>query len=214
MDWMGTGEGGLVGEGSFHGRLLRDVLMAGVGILAAIIVFILPHMNEPKKNEEESSRSRGNVRVEVWWPDEMDVDIDLWSQGPGDTPVGYSNKTGRLFSLVRDDLGFYNDMSGHNYEVSFTRGYPDGDYIINIHWYSNNSSESEVPVKCLVTARKEDTQNSKTPPEKVIQRTMLLTNVGHEATVVIFKVRGGEIVDIDSTTNTHIRAIEYDEFGN
>jgi hypothetical protein len=213
MDWMGSGEGGLVGEGTLHGRLLRDILMGAVGMLAATVIFILPHMNEPKKEEQDSARSRGNVRVEIWWPDEMDVDIDLWSQAPGDDPVGYSNKTGRVFNLVRDDLGFYNDLSGHNYEVSFTRGYPDGDYIVNVHWYSNNGNEAEIPVKALITVRKDDSQNSKSAPTKVLQRTLILTRVGHEVTVVIFKVRDQEIVDIITNKTEFIRAFEADGIG-
>ena len=39
------------------------------------------------------------------WPPELDSDVDLWVQAPGDVPVGYSNKGGAVFNLLRDDLG-------------------------------------------------------------------------------------------------------------
>jgi len=31
--------------------------------------------------------------------------VDLWVQAPGDVPVGYSNKSGGVLNLLRDDLG-------------------------------------------------------------------------------------------------------------
>ena len=40
--------------------------------------------------------------------------FDLWVQAPGDVPVGYSNKSGGVFNLLRDDLGKAKDMTDGN----------------------------------------------------------------------------------------------------
>ena len=40
--------------------------------------------------------------------------FDLWVQAPGDLPIGYSNKSGGVFNLLRDDLGKAKDMTDGN----------------------------------------------------------------------------------------------------
>jgi hypothetical protein len=40
--------------------------------------------------------------------------FDLGVQAPGDVPVGYSNKSGGVFNLLRDDLGKVMDMTDGN----------------------------------------------------------------------------------------------------
>ena len=57
--------------------------------------------------------------IEARWPDAVDADVDLWVQAPGDVPVGYSNKGGAIFNLLRDDLGTRADATGINYEISY-----------------------------------------------------------------------------------------------
>ena len=52
----------------------------------------------------------------------MDADVDLWVQAPGDISVGYSNKGSAVFNLLRDDLGKRVDVTGLNYETSYSRG--------------------------------------------------------------------------------------------
>jgi hypothetical protein len=76
------------------------------------------------------------------WPDAADTDVDLWVQGPGDVPVGYSNKGGRLFNLLRDDLGLQSDAAKINYESSFSRGIVEGEYVINVHLYKSKYTVS------------------------------------------------------------------------
>ena len=65
----------------------------------------------------------------------MNADVDLWVQGPGDIPVGYSNKGGALFNLLRDDLGKTLDLSSINHESAYSRGNQAGEYVINAHAY-------------------------------------------------------------------------------
>lgn len=191
MDWIGGGDNGFE---SPSGRLLRDAIMASLGIMAAVVVFLLPHINEPKENEAEA-RSRGNVRVEIYWPNEINADVDLWSKAPGDNPVGYSNKNGRVFNLVRDDLGTYSDISGQNFEVSFSRGIPDGDWTINIHLYRNESGNPPVPVTIILTIQENDTVNAKGSPAKILHKTEQLTAIGQELTLVRFSTHNKKLVD-------------------
>jgi hypothetical protein len=49
--------------------------------------------------------------------------VDLWVQAPGDVPVGYSNESGVIFNLVRDDLGKGSDPNSMNYEIAYGRGH-------------------------------------------------------------------------------------------
>ena len=80
--------------------------------------------------------------VEANWPPELDSDVDLWVQAPGDVPVGYSNKGGAVFNLLRDDLGQQLDLSGLNYETAYSRGIVPGEYTVNLHLYRNRAATS------------------------------------------------------------------------
>ena len=210
LDWIG-GHGSITGERTIN-TLFRDVLLVAVGALAAVLLIILFLVNPPKQDNAEDSRSRGNMRVEVYWPPEINADVDLWSKAPGDNPVGYSNLNGRVFNLVRDDLGTHADLSGVNYEVSFTRGIPPGEYIINLHWYSNSQGAARIPVKVLITLKKDDGANSKESPTKVLTKTVLLTMVGREITVIRFTVDNdmNPIADSFSTIYKPIRSFDDD----
>jgi len=201
MNWIGSN------EGTIWGTLFRDLLTISVGMFILLLAILIFHLATSQSNSE-NERDRGNVRVEIMWPDEMDVDIDLWVQAPGDVPVGYSNLNGVVFNLVRDDLGHYNDLTSMNYEVAHSRGLPDtGEWTINIHWFSNRSHESRVPVTLLLTIKKNDGTKSKESPIKVINTTVTLIRVGQERTVIRFKLDGnGDVItDSISRLNKYIR---------
>lgn len=186
LDWLG-GNGSEVGERTTS-TLFRDVTLAAVGVLAAVLIMIIFFINPPKEHDNEKSRQRGNIRVEILWPDDMNVDIDLWTQAPGDVPVGYSNKGGIVFNLVRDDLGHHADLTGINYEISYSRGIPKGEYVVNIHWFGNSQGATSVPVRVMITIRKNDKSGSKSGPEKILTSNVKLTRVGQELTVARFKL--------------------------
>jgi len=70
-----------------------------------------------------------------WEPGPLDV--DLWVTGPGqDIATGYSHKAGKLWSLLRDDLGTANDDSPINQENAFARETPAGEWVVNVHGFS------------------------------------------------------------------------------
>lgn len=209
MNWIGSD------NEKTWGTLFRDVIMASLGLFILLLAILIFHLASKNDNSEQD-RSRGNVRVEIMWPDDLDVDIDLWVKAPGDVPVGYSNLNGQVFNLVRDDLGHYNDLTNMNYEVAFSRGLPDyGEWVVNVHWYSNRMGVSSIPVTVLVTIKK--TGEHKGAPIKVLNTTVTLIRVGQEKTVVRFKLDGNGDVDKRSISriNKYIRAIEdsMDDFG-
>ena len=105
--------------------LFRDVIMLALAGFVTLVLLIIPHIN-PKAVAEEAAKSPGNLTVELRWPDDINADVDLWVEAPGDVPVGYSNKGGRVFNLLRDDLGDTADLTGLNYEFRYSRGVPEG----------------------------------------------------------------------------------------
>ena len=121
--------------------------------------------------------------VEVTWPDEIDSDVDLWVQAPGDIPVGYSNKGGVIFNLLRDDLGKRVDATGLNYEVSYARGILAGEYTVNVHLYRNPASILPIPVT-VVTSVKSGARRAR----QLLASQIELAREGEELTVYRFKL--------------------------
>ena len=146
-------------EGDPSGTIFRDVIMLALAGFIVIVLLLLPHINPPTKKALDETTPPGNIIVEIQWPDELDVDIDLWVQAPGDVPVGYSNKGGVVFNLLRDDLGHFGDPLTINYENAYTRGVIPGEYTINLHVYRNNSKVYPVPVTVKVSKKLDKTAN-------------------------------------------------------
>ena len=115
--------------------LFRDVLSLALLGFLAVIVLLLPHIAPEGVKNISDAPAPGNVVIEITWPDDMDADVDLWVQAPGDVAVGYSNKGGAIFNLLRDDLGKTMDLSSINHESAYTRGLRGGEYVVNAHAY-------------------------------------------------------------------------------
>lgn len=175
----------------------RDLQSAIIGMTVALIALLVILMSQDqKKANEETDKNTGNIRVEILWPNEMDVDIDLWCKAPGDIPVGYSNKGGLVFNLVRDDLGLIMDTTGMNYEVMFARGNPPGEYICNVHWYSNTAKVPRVPVRMIITYRRDD--KARLQADQVIDTTVNLLRVGEEVTMARWTLNAERLLMKDS----------------
>lgn len=163
-----------------------------IGLLP-IIVLILPFINPPEPTKVEAPLP-GRIIVEIFWDPELPADIDLWVKAPGDIPVGYSNKGGKIFNLLRDDLGHVNDVSNINHEISYSRGRPPGEYIINIHAFSLKGSK--VPIKVLIVISIAISETSGIT--RILKKTVNLTYEGHQITVFRFIL--GEHGRIDPKT--------------
>ncbi|HYZ26433.1 MAG TPA: hypothetical protein VE597_05965, partial [Geminicoccaceae bacterium] len=173
------------------GTVFRDVIMLALAGFVAIVLLLLPHLNPPGEAAKENTQPPGNVIVEVRWPDELDSDVDLWVEAPGDAPVGYSNKGGVIFNLLRDDLGKRADATGMNYEVSYSRGIPAGEYTVNVHLYRNTAGVFPIPVT-VVTSVKKSTKES---ARQLLASHIELSREGEELTVYRFRLsEDGDLV--------------------
>lgn len=163
--------------------VFRDVIMLALAGFITVVLLLLPHINPPG-TAEDSDQSPGNVIVELRWPDEMDVDVDLWVEAPGDRPVGYSNKGGAVFNLLRDDLGHVTDLTGLNYEFAYSRGVPSGAYTINVHLYRNRDNVYPIPVTVVVSVKKSIQASAK----PILSTNVVLGREGEEITAVRFRL--------------------------
>ena len=170
-------------EDGEDGTVFRDIILLALLGFVTIVILLLPHLNPPTK-VTDSTPQPGNIVVELHWPNEMNTDVDLWVQAPGDVPVGYSNKGGSVFNLLRDDLGHLNDTSELNYEIAFSRGAPAGEYTVNLHLYSNTDKSTFIPAQVVVGVKKSDDA----PVQIIAKESVELVYIGQELTVLRFSL--------------------------
>ena len=163
--------------------LFRDVIMLALAGFVTLVMLLLPHIN-PRAVAEETSKSPGNLTVELRWPDDINADVDLWVEAPGDIPVGYSNKGGQVFNLLRDDLGDTADLTGLNYEFTYSRGVPEGEYAVNVHLYRNPADIYPIPTTIVVSLKKPGYKSAK----QILVSKLDLTHQGEESTVFRFNL--------------------------
>lgn len=162
--------------------IFRDFLFSGLARVVFLVVLMIPLINLVKKQETTMVNSPGTVMVELRWPDESKSDVDLWIKAPGERPVGYSNKAGVHFNLLRDDLGYDKDPMKMNYENAYSRGIPEGEIVVNLHLYDKND---DGPIHCTVVV---STQVAKFPTKVIAKKEVDLTFDGEELTVFRFKL--------------------------
>jgi hypothetical protein len=176
-------------DGESGDTVFRDVILLALLGFVAVVLILLPHLHPPVQAKE--APPPGNVVIEINWPSEIDADVDLWIEAPGDRPVGYSNKGGRVFNLLRDDLGQFRDLTDVNYEVAYSRGIVEGEYTINLHLYRNKSGVVPVPVTMVASVKRTNGANLK----RLTSAKVTLGYTGEEITVVRFALnKAGEIV--------------------
>lgn len=163
--------------------VFRDVIMLALAGFVTLVMLLLPHIN-PEAKAEDTDKAPGNMIVELRWPDELNVDVDLWVEAPGDKAVGYTHKGGEVFDLLRDDLGVSSDLTGLNYEFAYSRGAPAGDYTVNVHLYRNKERIYPVPVTVSVSLKTPTSKNTK----QILATQLDLQKIGQEFTVFRFKL--------------------------
>ncbi len=163
--------------------VFRDVIFLALAGFVAMVLLLLPHLNPPA-TADEGTPAPGNVIVEISWPDQIDADIDLWVEAPGDIAVGYSNKGGLIFNLLRDDLGGQADVTQINYEVSYSRGVPAGEYTVNVHLYRDMSGQLPLPVNFSVCVK----SKPKVAAKLILTTNLQLQHQGKELTAFRFSL--------------------------
>jgi len=164
-----------------------DTALLMLGGFILMTVLMLSVVNPPAKSAETAGeKSPGNVIIEAQWGDKLDADVDLWVEAPGDKPVGYSNKSGRVFNLLRDDLGKTQDITDLNYEIAYSRGMPAGEYVANVHMYRGIGVTYPIDVK-VVASVKDDPQGE---AKQIVATTVQLRHENDQVTAFRFTLDG------------------------
>jgi hypothetical protein len=169
-----------------------DTALLMLGGFILMTVLMLSVVNPPAKSAETpGEQSPGNIIVEAQWADALDADVDLWVAAPGDRPVGYSNKSGTVFNLLRDDLGKVQDITDYNYEVAYSRGMPAGEYVANVHMYRGINVTYPIEVKLVATLK----TNPNEAAHRLITTTVQLRHENDQVTAFRFQLdKNGSMV--------------------
>ena len=157
--------------------VFRDMTMLALSGFVIIVLLLLPWLNIVAQ-DEATKEPAGSVIVEVLWPDDRDVDVDLWVKSPDDAAVGFSNMAGYYFNLLRDDRGTQFDTTPINYEISYSRGIAAGEYQANLHLYATDGGPP-INAKVIISVVEPD-QRARTA---IIKKDVILKKFNEEITV-------------------------------
>ena len=172
------------GDDDTGATVFRDMTLLALAGVVAIVLLLLPWLNPRGAEETSTAPPAGGVIVELFWPDDLDADVDLWVQAPGDGPVGFSSMAGLYFNLLRDDLGSAQDATPLNYEIAYTRGISPGEHVANIHLYRAAPERATVPVTIAISA----VRPGRRARERILTRDYLLIAEDQEITAARFAV--------------------------
>ncbi len=181
-------------------RLFLDVILGAFGLFLVLLVITLIWINDPTDPANET-KIPGSLAIELFWPDKIPVDIDMWVRAPEATPVGYSRKSGTIFNLLRDDLGTLGDIAPANVEHVFSRGITPGDYVVNAHFYKDNRADKGPILLTLIVTLKHDGSN----PIKVHTNKIPIDRQNIEMTLVRFTIKKDGSFDYDSINRVPIK---------
>jgi hypothetical protein len=162
---------------------LLFALVAGFMAMACMAVVA-------KTTPQDPGTQIGNLTVEMQWPAGSESDIDLWVQPPGDRPIGYSRKTGKVCDLIRDDLGATHDLASRAMEMVACRTASPGEYVVNVYAYTFRD-HAAIPVRLFVRHQRAGENTI----EPLLTQTTTLDHNGQEVTVARFTLdRAGQLV--------------------
>jgi len=164
--------------------IFRDVLLS---MLLGMVALVLLANFDPQ-SDKDLVTPPGNLIVSITWKPGND-DVDLWLTAPGEPKsVGYSNKDGKIWNLLRDDTGFQGvNQIDINYENAFSRGMPDGEYIVNIHGY-------RISAPLTVNFELALNQGGGAAMQILVSQSILLDEPGKELTAIRFTMKDGKVV--------------------
>ncbi len=177
-------------EDETSGTVFRDVILLALIGFVAMVIMLLPHIKTTTE-EAQDHKAPGNVIVEMHWPTDLPYDVDLWVKAPGQQPVGFWNQGGRVFNLLRDDLGGEGDATKENYEISYSRGISAGEYVVNVHMYGHLPTGVTIPVTIVVSVRQKfDTTR------QILKTVVELYRRNQEETAYSFRLtKEGDLID-------------------
>jgi hypothetical protein len=185
-------------EDDTSGTVFRDVILLALIGFVAMVIMLLPHIKTTTE-EAQDHKAPGNVIVEMHWPTDLPYDVDLWVQAPGQQPVGFWNQGGRVFNLLRDDLGGEGDATKENYEISYSRGISAGEYVVNVHMYGHLPSGVTIPVTIVVSVRQKFDST-----RQILKTVVQLYKRNQEETAYSFRLtKEGDLIDGSVSTLRH-----------
>ena len=156
--------------------IFRDLLCNMLLGVVGVALLILHWINDPTRADEHAPP--GEVQIVTCW--QGDADVDTWSLAPGDAPVGYQRRAGKVFSLMRDDVGSEGRPTEPNCEIVIARSLPAGQWVVNAHLFSSRI-EPPVAVQFQVVRK---TNGTTTVLREGVKE---LRSVGEERTIVRFR---------------------------
>lgn len=181
---------------------LQKFMIAFMILALMSLPFVQPIQKKVVEEKKEAVKSAGDMMIEIHWPDKLDIDIDLWAKSPDDErPVGYSNRAGKTFNLLRDDRGKKDDTTERNFEMFYARGLPAGEYIVNVHYFLSHEREQtpeEIPVDIIISTKAVDPFGGPDHMKQILVRKVVLRTSGEETTVVRFVIKEDGELDKDS----------------
>ena len=154
--------------------------------LILLIFLIMPH--NPSASQESNGCGANGFITEISWPNDWYTDVDMLIRSPDDSVVYFGRKDGVTINLLRDDLGLPEDLSKVNYELSCSRGTPDGEYIFNVHLYRNYERKYPVPVGMVIR------QHLNGRDTVVFEELINLEHVNDEVTAIRLIIKDNKIV--------------------
>jgi hypothetical protein len=168
----------LFGAALMHSILARDTYLNLLMVVLLLLVILIRMLNPI--TEDAKANPPGNLGVCITWA-QGNADIDLWNLAPGEPrAVGYSRKSGKVFDLLRDDLGLVPDATDANFECAYTRGIVPGEHIANVHCYRCPTLPQIVHVEVTVTT------GANSPMRTLVTTDVTLTKQGQELTAIRF----------------------------
>lgn len=185
--------------------LFRVYSLLVISFFTIVFTVMIPLLNEKTAEKTpQETKAPGDIVAHIVWPN-GDIDVDMWMTGPGEpVSVGYSNKGGLLWNLLRDDLGLKPDATPVNYEDAFTRGIVPGEYIINVQCYRCDKALFPMVVDAAVSIRNRDPDGVQGLDNFVVTKVIIKAD-GQEKTVVRFKVGEDLKVDMSSINNVYYK---------
>lgn len=177
-----------------------DLFLNGMGVFLFLVLVMIPFLNPP--TAEANARPPGNLMIHITWP-EGNTDVDLWGHAPAEpVPIGYSNRSGVVLSLLRDDLGNWPDATPLNYESMFTRGIVPGEYQFNVHCFRCPQLPIKVDMEITLSmdAGKPGVKASSKP---ILTTSVELTKNHQEVTAIRFHMDAEGNVDPASMNHVY-----------
>lgn len=172
------------------GIAMTDLATNLLGVF--ICLFMLTFLMISKKMEESQNKveSKAELLITVTWDKESSIDVDTYVEDPMGNLVFFRAREKGLMHLERDDIGTANDVfktaAGQTYEVKENRetvtlrGIIPGEYVVNVHMYSNrDQTKAETPVSVRL-------EKINPTLSMAAQKDVVLEKVGDEKTAFRF----------------------------